>query len=120
MKHGADETATWHAVAMTPILPVTGVERSVTWFRDVMGFGINFIDGSWASLGKDGFELLLNAVGHPPEPRWIFIHVGDVDQVFEGFRSGPGLGGTGRVQAVGNSRVRARSSRWTPFPHRPW
>jgi hypothetical protein len=88
---GADETATWHSVAMTPILPVTDVERSVTWFRNVMGFGINFIDGSWASLGKDGFELLLNAVGHPPEPRWIFIHVADVDQVFEGFRSGPGL-----------------------------
>jgi hypothetical protein len=28
---------------------------------------------------------------HPPEPRSIFIHVADVDQALEGFRSSPGL-----------------------------
>jgi catechol 2,3-dioxygenase-like lactoylglutathione lyase family enzyme len=87
----ADNATTWRAVAVTPILPVTDLERSVTWFRDVMGFGVNFIDGSWASLGKDGFEFLLHLVDQPPEPRWIFVHVAEVDQVFEGFRSAPGL-----------------------------
>ena len=87
----ADNAVTWRAVAMTPILPVTDLGRSVTWFQDVMGFGVNFIEGSWASLGKDGFELLLHVVDQPPEPRWIFVHVADVDQVFEGFRSRPGL-----------------------------
>jgi catechol 2,3-dioxygenase-like lactoylglutathione lyase family enzyme len=87
----ADNATTWRAVAVTPILPVTDLERSVTWFRDVMGFGVNFIDGSWASLSKDGFEFLLHLVDQPPEPRWIFVHVAEVDQVFEGFRSAPGL-----------------------------
>jgi catechol 2,3-dioxygenase-like lactoylglutathione lyase family enzyme len=87
----ADNAGSWRAVAVTPILPVTDLERSVTWFQDVMGFGVNFIDGLWASLGKDGLELLLHEVDQSPEPRWTFVHVADVDQVFEGFRSGPGL-----------------------------
>jgi catechol 2,3-dioxygenase-like lactoylglutathione lyase family enzyme len=86
-----DTAATWRAVALTPILPVTDLERSVAWFRDVMGFGVNFIEGSWASLGKDGFELLLHVVDQPPEPRWSFVHVADVDQVFDSFRSSPDL-----------------------------
>jgi catechol 2,3-dioxygenase-like lactoylglutathione lyase family enzyme len=87
----ADNAVTWRPVAVTPILPVTDLERSVSWFRDVMGFGVNFIEGSWASLSKNGFELLLHSVDQPPEPRWIFVHVANVDQVFEGFRSSPGL-----------------------------
>ncbi len=87
----SDNAATWRAVAVTPILPVTDLERSVSWLREVMGFGVNFIDGSWGSLGKDGFEFLLHVVDQPPEPGWIFVHVADVDRVFEGFRSSPGL-----------------------------
>ena len=90
----ADNAVTWRAVAVTPILPVTDLERSVTWFHGVMGFGVNFIAGSWVSLGKDGFELLLHEVDQPPEPRWTLVHVADVDQVFEGFRSSPRPGGT--------------------------
>ena len=115
----ADNAVTWRPVAVTPILPVTDLERSVTWFCDVMGFGVNFIEGSWASLGKDGFELLLHVVDQPPEPRSTFVHVADVDQVFEGFRSSPGL-----VEPVdsrpGNPRVRASGARRPPVPHRPW
>ena len=77
----ADPAVNWRPVAVTPILPVTDLARSVTWFRDVMGFGVNLTEGSWASLDKDGFELLLHVVDQPPEPWWIFVHVADVDQV---------------------------------------
>jgi hypothetical protein len=62
-----------------------------------MGTPTGIADGSWASLGKEGFELLLHVVDQPPEPRWTFVHVADVDQVFEGFRSSPGL-----VEPVGS------------------
>jgi catechol 2,3-dioxygenase-like lactoylglutathione lyase family enzyme len=68
----ADNAVRWRPVAVTPILPVTDLERSVSWFRDVMGFGVNFIEGSWASLSKDSFELLLHSVDQPPEPQWIY------------------------------------------------
>jgi hypothetical protein len=83
----ADNAVTWRAVAVTPILPVTDLKWSMAWFRDVMGFGVIFIDGSWVSQGKDGFELLLHVVVQSPEPRWTFVHVADVDKVFEDFRS---------------------------------
>ena len=41
------------------------------------------------SRGRATREDLLGC--HPPEPRSIFIHVADVDQALEGFRSSPGL-----------------------------
>jgi catechol 2,3-dioxygenase-like lactoylglutathione lyase family enzyme len=87
----ADNAVRWRPVAVTPILPVTDLERSVGWFRDVMGLGSTSSKGHGVSLSKDGFELLLHTVDQPPEPRWIFVHVANVDQVFEGFRSSPGL-----------------------------
>jgi len=46
---------------------------------------------------------------HPPEPRSIFIHVADVDQALEGFRSGL-VWWTRRVNTAGHSQVRAPGS----------
>jgi glyoxylase I family protein len=86
---------------MTPLLSVFDMPRSLTFYRDVLGFEVitdsgNGDNSSWVRLRKEGFELMLNdqyEPGHvpanpPPErTKWhhdTCLYFGaDPDAVFE-------------------------------------
>lgn len=45
---------------VAPVLWVSDIAQTITFYRDVLGFGcVNQMEG-WACLGKDGVELMLS------------------------------------------------------------
>ena len=78
---------------IVPNLPVRDVPAAQQWYRDVLGFGINWIWGStFGSVGADRVELFLYE-SDDPKPVICSLFVDDVDAVY------------GRVRARGGERV---------------
>jgi len=60
---------------LTPMLRTWRMEESIAFYRDRLGFRIENASEGWASLSRDGVELMLSA----PNP-----HEGDVEPAFTG------------------------------------
>lgn len=85
---------------MHPVLPVPDVRATVDFYRDKLGFHIDFIDGeppAHARVCADPtyssptvhirFEPAPTGAASPPSV-WLFVHVGaGLDQLFELYRS---------------------------------
>lgn len=63
--------ATLSATRAGAILAVAAVERSLSWYRDHLGFGVDatFEDPDYAILSLAGCRLSLAEQGHPAEDR---------------------------------------------------
>jgi catechol 2,3-dioxygenase-like lactoylglutathione lyase family enzyme len=67
---------------LVPNLAVRDVETSQRWYRDVVGFGINWIwEDNFGSVGMDHVELFLYA-SDEPRPAICSIFVDDVETVY--------------------------------------
>jgi uncharacterized glyoxalase superfamily protein PhnB len=66
---------------LVPNLPVRDVRASLEWYRDVLGFGINWLwEDNFGSVGCDNVELFLY---ESDEPKSVIcsVFVEDVDEV---------------------------------------
>jgi catechol 2,3-dioxygenase-like lactoylglutathione lyase family enzyme len=66
---------------LVPNVPVRDVPASQVWYRDVLGFGINWLwEDNFGSVGCDNVELFLYE-SDDPKPVTCSVFVGDVDEV---------------------------------------
>ncbi len=73
-----------------PQLPVRAVAAAQSWYRDVLGLGINWLwNDDFGSVGQDCVELFLYESGEP-QPVEVFIFVDDVDAVYASCRANGG------------------------------
>jgi catechol 2,3-dioxygenase-like lactoylglutathione lyase family enzyme len=98
MKSG--ELTRFELHGMQPVLPVPDVRATVDFYRDKLGFHIDFIDGeppAHARVCADPtyssptvhirFEPVPDGAASPPSV-WLFLHVGaGLDQLFQLYRS---------------------------------
>jgi len=69
-----------------PQLPVRDVAAAQSWYRDVLGLGVNWIwNDDFGSVGQDCVELFLYE-SDEPHPVCVSIFVDDVDAVFASCR----------------------------------
>lgn len=72
-------------------LPVTNVAETQAYYRDVLGFHIDWAwgDNDYGSVSRDEAVIFLSATTDPFRPNVHVLHVGDVDAVhFEWTRTG--------------------------------
>lgn len=69
------------------VLAVPDLPRSVAYFRDALGFGLDWVDGdNWATLSRGGARVMM---GHCPDALppgelgdhsyFAYLHVDDID-----------------------------------------
>jgi catechol 2,3-dioxygenase-like lactoylglutathione lyase family enzyme len=72
---------------MNPVFEVANVERSVAWYRDVLGLTPLWSwDGTIAGLGTGSLELYVWQVD-APSPSRVSVFVDDADALYEQYRS---------------------------------
>ena len=75
--------------ALTPMLWTEDLDKSVAFYRDVLGFECTAQMEAWASLGRDGVELMLSLPNqHEPYERpqfsgAFYFRCDDVDAWWE-------------------------------------
>lgn len=68
---------------LVPNLPVRDVSAAQDWYRDTLGFGINWIwEDNFGSVGMDRVELFLYE-SDDPKPGICSVFVDDVDAIYE-------------------------------------
>ena len=75
----------------TVMLSVTNMERSLAFYRDVLGLPVQFSEGAFAFIGAGGVTLALRKVGAlkdaPDEHRTeLVFHVVDIRSAYESLR----------------------------------
>ena len=74
---------------ITPILRVVSLPRSLQYYVQVLGFGVEWGDeagSAMASVARDGHSIMLcqGDQGHPGT--WIWIGVEDIDPLFDQYQ----------------------------------
>jgi len=96
----ADQEDSGSVIAAVPVLRVANVARSAAWYQEVLGFSGDSVgspvDPSFASVGRDGVELMLQKVrrdvGEPRSARkagggWdVYLRVSDAQASRESIR----------------------------------
>jgi catechol 2,3-dioxygenase-like lactoylglutathione lyase family enzyme len=68
---------------LVPNLPVRDVPAAQEWYRDVLGFGVNWLwEDNFGSVGQHQVELFLYE-SDEDEPGICSIFVDDVDAIFD-------------------------------------
>jgi catechol 2,3-dioxygenase-like lactoylglutathione lyase family enzyme len=71
---------------VAPVFHVSDVERSIAFYRDVLGFSEDFRVGVYAGVKLDGFSLYLSQAG-PGNQRvgngTVYVFCDDVDGYFQ-------------------------------------
>jgi len=68
-----------------PVLAVSDLERSIEFFRRVLGFEVDWNAGSICSVGRDGSSIMLQSHEHLAQSTvWIGI---DDDSIFDSIQS---------------------------------
>jgi RimJ/RimL family protein N-acetyltransferase/catechol 2,3-dioxygenase-like lactoylglutathione lyase family enzyme len=80
-----------------PVVEVNDVAATAHWYRDVLGFEVDFLHGSPPTHGAvrrgdwtaaDVYVQLVKRSGRIPRSGWLHVRVGGgIDELFEGFRS---------------------------------
>ena len=79
-----------------PVLAVSDLDRSIEFFRRVLGFDVEWNAASICSVGRDGSSIMLQSHEHVvPSTVWIGI---DDDSIFDSIR----ISGAKVVQAPSN------------------
>lgn len=74
---GDMDTASHKQVENTiPVLAVTDLERSISFYRRILGFGLEWNEGPVCSVGRDGSSIML-AVRDEPAPGTVWIGLKD-------------------------------------------
>jgi catechol 2,3-dioxygenase-like lactoylglutathione lyase family enzyme len=68
---------------VAPVLQVADLERSLTFYRDRLGFDLEFAyEGFYASVIRDGCRVLLNLAAPPERDQKAFEAAGHLDACF--------------------------------------
>jgi len=59
-----------------PVLAVRELDRSIAFFKDVLGFELDWRAGSTCSVGRDGCSIMLQ-VHEEPRPATVWIGLDD-------------------------------------------
>lgn len=101
-------------LSIAPVLCVAEMQRAIDYFVDRLGFQIQGTAGdlpSWASLQRDGVEIML-ACGNYPNPAqdWAaYIYVRDVDALYAEFvQRGADLLGPPQNKPYNNREIEVR------------
>jgi len=74
--------------SLTPMLQTSDMDRTVDWYRDVLGFRCTRRMGDeWCRLEQDGVSLMFMRNAHVGEPHATatqYIYVDDVSALWEG------------------------------------
>lgn len=68
-----------------PILNVSSVTASVTFYTDVLGFRADWVDGPMASVSRDGRAIMLCQQGQGQPGTWLWIGVENIEPLFDAF-----------------------------------
>ena len=72
----------------TPILKVTDLEASVTYYETALGFRIDWHEkGIIASVSRQSCNILLAEGDQGNGQAWVYIGVGDTDMIYEEYRN---------------------------------
>ncbi len=70
-----------------PILPVRNLNDSIVYFREALGFSVDWIDPSiMASVSRQGCHFMLCEGDQGHSGTWAYIGIENVDALFEEFR----------------------------------
>jgi len=72
---------------VTPVLRVTDTAASIDYYVRVLGFELNWQQGSFVSVSRDRCHLFLcqGDQGHPGT--WVWIGVGDAEKLHEEYKA---------------------------------
>jgi hypothetical protein len=66
-----------------PILSVRSLSASIDYYKNALGFSVDWMDGSMASVSRDGHGLML-CEGRQGQPgTWVWLGVSDAQALFE-------------------------------------
>ena len=72
----------------SPILRVNNLAASIRYFRDVLGFSLDWHDPSqFASVTRGDANLMLTEGGQGNPPAWVWIGVGDTQALCSEYQS---------------------------------
>jgi len=79
---------------VTPFVPVTNLNTSLEFFRDILGFEVRLHSEGYAFIIRDNAALRLIEVGNgrdlhdPKSQQHIYIDVSDVDELYDALKDG--------------------------------
>jgi catechol 2,3-dioxygenase-like lactoylglutathione lyase family enzyme len=72
---------------VTPILRVADFEASVAYYRDVLGFELDWRDGQFGQVRRGDAALMLSQGRQGHAGTWVWIGVSDADALHEELRA---------------------------------
>jgi uncharacterized glyoxalase superfamily protein PhnB len=67
----------------TPILRVEDFERSLAYYRDVLGFELAWRDRGFGNVQRDGASLMLCLGSQGAPGTWVYLDVDDADALHQ-------------------------------------
>ena len=67
----------------TPILRVSDFDVSLAYYRDVLGFGLQFRDGRFCGIARGDASLMLSEGSQGCSATWVYLGVSDADALHE-------------------------------------
>jgi uncharacterized glyoxalase superfamily protein PhnB len=71
---------------VVPQLPVSDVERSQAWYRDVLGFEVAWGNSEFGAVWQDRVELFFARAPRPAQVACVCVRVEDADALYERYR----------------------------------
>jgi uncharacterized glyoxalase superfamily protein PhnB len=68
---------------IVPILRVESFERSLAYYRDVLGFSLDWQDGGFGCIVRDDATLFLSEGAQGCLVTWLWVGASDVDVLYE-------------------------------------
>ena len=72
---------------VVPILRVSDFDRSVAYYREALGFELQWQDGRFGSVARGGTSLMLSEGSQGCSSTWLWIGVSDADALHEELRA---------------------------------
>ena len=76
--------------SLTPMLQTSDMDRTISWYRDVLGFRcVRRMGDAWCHLAQGGVSLMFmrnDHVGSPHATATQYIHVDDVDALWDALK----------------------------------
>lgn len=58
-----------------PILKISDMKKTITYYNEKLGFGLNWQEGDLAEVARDGFRIMFRrAAKCTPQEIWIGLH----------------------------------------------
>jgi catechol 2,3-dioxygenase-like lactoylglutathione lyase family enzyme len=73
---------------ITPILSVASLDASLEHYTGVLGFGLRWRGGSFASVGRDDHSIYLCEDGQGQSGTWLWIGAEDLDALHAEYVAG--------------------------------